>query len=386
MTQRSGVSDLAPSKARRRRPCGPASPRASSCAQPAQATRRNEAVTPRLAGLWLPTLAIAPRMLTTQATPCWPICHARASSSAPSSHPPVFTVEQAQEHTHHLAGRPLQEPVPEGQEGPAVAGDLPRRAAGRPQPLARSFWVPRGSPSAGPSCCRRFWAWPGQRDAAGDRQRSRRRASPPCSTPSCWRTSWSTAIRSRTTPRPRCAAPICCASSGPRATSRCSLDLNLSAAAGMSRLRLPFAALLLPTGAMTVVVVAFELARAVSDQRRADLGCDHLPVQLPGHRPHHPAAGAGASAPCVWVGFALAVLLSVWLATPRIALASGTAFLVGQLLDIQVFQKLRAGSWWRAPLVSSTRWARWSTRRCSSRWPSPAPTCPGSPWPWAIWG
>ena len=56
----------------------------------------------------------------------------------------------------------------------------------------------------------------------------------------------------------------------------------------------------------------------------------------------------------VWVGFALAVLLSIWLATPRIALASGTAFLAGQLLDIQVFQRLRAGSWWRAPLVSST--------------------------------
>jgi uncharacterized PurR-regulated membrane protein YhhQ (DUF165 family) len=56
----------------------------------------------------------------------------------------------------------------------------------------------------------------------------------------------------------------------------------------------------------------------------------------------------------VCLGFALAVLLSIWLATARIALASGTAFLVGQLLDIQVFQRLRAGSWWRAPLVSST--------------------------------
>ena len=56
----------------------------------------------------------------------------------------------------------------------------------------------------------------------------------------------------------------------------------------------------------------------------------------------------------VWAGFALAVLLSIWLSTPRIALASGTAFLAGQLLDIQVFQRLRTGSWWRAPLVSST--------------------------------
>jgi hypothetical protein len=56
----------------------------------------------------------------------------------------------------------------------------------------------------------------------------------------------------------------------------------------------------------------------------------------------------------VWIGFALAVLLSTWLATPRIALASGSAFLAGQLLDIQLFQRLRAGSWWRAPLASST--------------------------------
>jgi uncharacterized PurR-regulated membrane protein YhhQ (DUF165 family) len=56
----------------------------------------------------------------------------------------------------------------------------------------------------------------------------------------------------------------------------------------------------------------------------------------------------------VWVGFALAVFLSLWLATPRIALASGTAFLAGQLLDIRIFQRLRTGSWWRAPLVSST--------------------------------
>lgn len=64
--------------------------------------------------------------------------------------------------------------------------------------------------------------------------------------------------------------------------------------------------------------------------------------------------GPGRARRAVWAGFALAVLLSAWLATPRIALASGSAFLAGQLLDIQIFQRLRAGSWWRAPLVSST--------------------------------
>lgn len=55
----------------------------------------------------------------------------------------------------------------------------------------------------------------------------------------------------------------------------------------------------------------------------------------------------------VIAGFAVAVVLSVWLATPRIALASGTAFLVGQLLDITVFNRLRQQAWWRAPLVGS---------------------------------
>lgn len=52
-------------------------------------------------------------------------------------------------------------------------------------------------------------------------------------------------------------------------------------------------------------------------------------------------------------GFVVAVILSAWLATPRIAIASGTAFLVAQLLDISIFDKLRARPWWQAPLFSS---------------------------------
>ena len=35
------------------------------------------------------------------------------------------------------------------------------------------------------------------------------------------------------------------------------------------------------------------------------------------------------------------------------AIASGTAFVVGQLLDITVFNWLRRQSWWRAPLAGS---------------------------------
>lgn len=55
----------------------------------------------------------------------------------------------------------------------------------------------------------------------------------------------------------------------------------------------------------------------------------------------------------VYAGFAAAVLLSVWLAGWRIALASGSAFLLAQLLDITIFDRLRRRRWWQAPLVSS---------------------------------
>lgn len=72
----------------------------------------------------------------------------------------------------------------------------------------------------------------------------------------------------------------------------------------------------------------------------------------------------------VFVGFMVAVVCSI--AVPplffrlgliefetaadrlvRIAAASGTAFLVGQLLDVAVFNRLRRQSWWRAPVLSS---------------------------------
>lgn len=55
----------------------------------------------------------------------------------------------------------------------------------------------------------------------------------------------------------------------------------------------------------------------------------------------------------VYVGFVLAVALSVVLATPRIAIASGSAFLVAQLLDISIFARLRDKAWWMPPFISS---------------------------------
>ncbi|MBP0483216.1 queuosine precursor transporter [Sagittula salina] len=39
--------------------------------------------------------------------------------------------------------------------------------------------------------------------------------------------------------------------------------------------------------------------------------------------------------------------------TLRIALGSGVAFLTAQLMDVAIFDRLRTGAWWRAPLTST---------------------------------
>ena len=63
--------------------------------------------------------------------------------------------------------------------------------------------------------------------------------------------------------------------------------------------------------------------------------------------------GPAAARVVVLVGFAIAVIWSIFLASPRIAIASGSAFLVAQLLDVSIFNELRRGKWWHAPLISS---------------------------------
>ena len=63
----------------------------------------------------------------------------------------------------------------------------------------------------------------------------------------------------------------------------------------------------------------------------------------------------------VYFGFVLGVLLTFFfsinysdLISIRIAIGSGTAFLVAQLIDVYVFDKLRKKLWFVAPLTSST--------------------------------
>ena len=37
----------------------------------------------------------------------------------------------------------------------------------------------------------------------------------------------------------------------------------------------------------------------------------------------------------------------------RVAVGSGTAFLIAQMIDVTIFDRLRSGAWWRAPLAST---------------------------------
>lgn len=73
--------------------------------------------------------------------------------------------------------------------------------------------------------------------------------------------------------------------------------------------------------------------------------------------------GAAQARKVVLAGFAVGLFCSFIgtqivgefgpLVTLRIAIGSGFAFLVAQLVDVFVFNKLRSGMWWRAPLAST---------------------------------
>jgi len=62
----------------------------------------------------------------------------------------------------------------------------------------------------------------------------------------------------------------------------------------------------------------------------------------------------------VYLGFSLGVFLTFYFSTNyldlisiRIALGSGVAFLIAQLVDVNIFDRLRRKKWFIAPLVSS---------------------------------
>ncbi|MGH6946344.1 MAG: queuosine precursor transporter [Kiloniellales bacterium] len=116
----------------------------------------------------------------------------------------------------------------------------------------------------------------------------------------------------------------------------------------------PIAGLLLGTLAMTVIVTAANILVAYPINDWLTWGAFSYPVTFLVTDFTNRTLGAAAARKVVYAGFVVAVVLSLWLADPRIALASGSAFLIAQLLDIAIFDRLRRASWWRAPFISST--------------------------------
>ena len=70
--------------------------------------------------------------------------------------------------------------------------------------------------------------------------------------------------------------------------------------------------------------------------------------------------GPNSAKKIVYFGFLLGVFLTLYFSTNysdlisiRIAIGSGVAFLVAQLIDVNIFDKVREKIWFTAPLVSS---------------------------------
>ena len=70
--------------------------------------------------------------------------------------------------------------------------------------------------------------------------------------------------------------------------------------------------------------------------------------------------GKNTAKKIVYLGFALGVFITLYFSTNysdlisiRIAIGSGTAFIIAQLIDVNIFDRLRHKIWFAAPLTSS---------------------------------
>jgi queuosine precursor transporter len=111
--------------------------------------------------------------------------------------------------------------------------------------------------------------------------------------------------------------------------------------------------LALPVGAMAAVIVLsnFLVQHAINDW--LTWGAFSYPLVFLVTDLTNRALGPQAARRVAFIGFAIAVLVSLALAPWRIAVASGAAFLFAQLMDVAVFDRWRQASWWKAPLIGS---------------------------------
>jgi len=110
----------------------------------------------------------------------------------------------------------------------------------------------------------------------------------------------------------------------------------------------------LPTLAMIIIVVVSNIVVQIPINDWLTLGALTYPVCFLVTDLTNRRYGPAKTRLVVYAGFALAVILSIWFAGARIAVASGTAFLLAQLVDVYIFNRLRRLTWWQTPLISST--------------------------------
>ena len=115
--------------------------------------------------------------------------------------------------------------------------------------------------------------------------------------------------------------------------------------------------------AMTIIVVASNILVQYPMGAWLTYGALTYPLSFLVNDIVNRLEGVTAARRVVLVGFVAGLVCSVIgtqiigefgpLVTLRIAIGSATAFLIGQMLDVSVFDRLRRAAWWRAPLVST---------------------------------
>ena len=109
------------------------------------------------------------------------------------------------------------------------------------------------------------------------------------------------------------------------------------------------------TAAMALIVTAANIGVQIPINDWLTWGAFTYPISFLITDLCNRSMGARSARRVVYAGFVVAVALSIYFATPRIAIASGTAFLLAQVLDVQIFDRLRQSNrWWMPPLVSTS--------------------------------
>ncbi len=111
--------------------------------------------------------------------------------------------------------------------------------------------------------------------------------------------------------------------------------------------------LLLPVAAMATVILVSNILVQIPINDWLTWGALSYPIAFLVTDLTNRFYGVSAARRVVLVGFAIGVVASYYFADPRIAVASGTAFFVAQMLDVSIFDRLRGSKWWIAPATSS---------------------------------